>query len=148
MKKGQAAMEFLMTYGWAILIVLIVFGALFFFGIIDVKSKMPENIMFPPPIYGEDFTLTNDGTLKLKMRNYLEENIIINDSWYKGTDECEIISGFNVNPIIVSPQEEFILEYICPNAIGKRVKVYLSFKYARQSTSTEHTHTGYVLVNG
>jgi len=27
-KKGQAAMEFLMTYGWAILVVLIVIGAL------------------------------------------------------------------------------------------------------------------------
>ena len=56
-KKAQAAMEFLMTYGWAILVVFIVFGSLFFFGIIDLKSKLPEQAMFPPPIDAHDFTM-------------------------------------------------------------------------------------------
>jgi len=32
-KKGQAAMEFLMTYGWAILIVLVAIAALYFMGV-------------------------------------------------------------------------------------------------------------------
>ena len=36
MKKGQAAMEFLMTYGWAILIALIAVGALYY---LNVKPK-------------------------------------------------------------------------------------------------------------
>lgn len=35
MKKCQAAMEFLMTYGWAILVVLVAVGALFYFGVFD-----------------------------------------------------------------------------------------------------------------
>lgn len=34
-KKGQAAMEFLMTYGWAILVVLVAIGALAYFGFFD-----------------------------------------------------------------------------------------------------------------
>ena len=34
-RKGQAAMEFLMTYGWAILVVLVVIGALAYFGILS-----------------------------------------------------------------------------------------------------------------
>lgn len=33
MKKSQVAMEFLMTYGWAILVVLAGIGALFYFGV-------------------------------------------------------------------------------------------------------------------
>ena len=37
-KKAQAAMEFLMTYGWAILIVLIVLAALFYLGIFSPRS--------------------------------------------------------------------------------------------------------------
>ncbi len=37
-KKGQAAMEFLMTYGWAILIVLIALGALFFLGVFEGRT--------------------------------------------------------------------------------------------------------------
>jgi len=36
-KKGQAAMEFLMTYGWAILVVLIALGALFYLGVFSLN---------------------------------------------------------------------------------------------------------------
>ncbi len=35
MKKAQAAMEFLMTYGWAILVVLAAIGALAYFGVLN-----------------------------------------------------------------------------------------------------------------
>jgi len=37
-KKGQAAMEYLMTYGWAILIVIIVVAALYAMGVFNVGS--------------------------------------------------------------------------------------------------------------
>jgi hypothetical protein len=147
-KKSQAAMEFLMTYGWAIFISLTVFGALFFFGVVDLKSKMPETIMFPPPIKGEEFTMTSEGIIRIKLVNHLDETIVINNTWAQGTDECENIDTFSVDKINVNPQEAFVLEYTCPDAIGKRVKVYLSFKYARASTGIEKTHSGYVLVNG
>ena len=33
-KKSQAALEFIMTYGWAILVVLVAIGALAYFGIL------------------------------------------------------------------------------------------------------------------
>lgn len=38
MKKGQGAMEFLMTYGWAILVVLIAIGCLWYFGVLNPDS--------------------------------------------------------------------------------------------------------------
>ena len=34
-KKGQAAIEFLMTWGWAVLVVLIAIGALAYFGVLS-----------------------------------------------------------------------------------------------------------------
>ncbi|MBI4158931.1 hypothetical protein HY500_01585 [Candidatus Woesearchaeota archaeon] len=37
-KKSQAAMEFLMTYGWAILIVLVAIAALYFLGVFSGKT--------------------------------------------------------------------------------------------------------------
>ena len=40
MKKGQAAMEYLMTYGWAILIVIVVIGALFAMGVFNTSSAV------------------------------------------------------------------------------------------------------------
>ena len=47
-KKGQAALEFLMTYGWAILVVLIVIGALAYFGVLDPKRFLPEKCELGP----------------------------------------------------------------------------------------------------
>ena len=46
-RKGQAAMEFLMTYGWAILVVLIVIGALAYFGVLSPSTLLPEKCTFP-----------------------------------------------------------------------------------------------------
>ena len=40
-KKGQAAMEFLMTYGWAILVVLVAIGALAYFGVLSPDRFLP-----------------------------------------------------------------------------------------------------------
>jgi len=37
-KKGQAALDFLMTYGWAIALVVIVAAALFALGVFDVSN--------------------------------------------------------------------------------------------------------------
>jgi len=38
-KSAQAAMEFLMTYGWALLVVLIVIAALAFFGLLNPDNS-------------------------------------------------------------------------------------------------------------
>jgi len=46
-KKAQAAMEFLMTYGWAIMIVLIGIGALFFLGVFNPSTPSVCNISSP-----------------------------------------------------------------------------------------------------
>lgn len=46
-KKGQAAMEFLMTYGWAILVVLVAIGALAYFGVLSPEKLLPEKCVIP-----------------------------------------------------------------------------------------------------
>jgi len=46
MKRGQAAMEFLMTYGWAILVLLVMVGALSYFGILNPNKVVPERCFF------------------------------------------------------------------------------------------------------
>ncbi len=46
-KRAQAAMEFLMTYGWAILVVLAAIGALAYFGVLSPANLLPEKCEFP-----------------------------------------------------------------------------------------------------
>ena len=46
-KKSQSAMEYLMTYGWAILVVLIALGALFYLGVFSPST--PNRCELPAP---------------------------------------------------------------------------------------------------
>ena len=45
--KAQAATEFLMTYGWTVLIIMIVVGLLFALGVFDIKT--PNTCYTPEP---------------------------------------------------------------------------------------------------
>ena len=62
MKKAQAAMEYLMTYGWAILIVIIVAAALVALGVFDPCTWSPPAAtgfsVFTIPAGGWAFNLT------------------------------------------------------------------------------------------
>ena len=68
MKKGQAAMEFLMTYGWAILVVLGAIGALAYFGVLSPDRFLPEKCMLDPGIDCTGFKVTPTETT-LVLRN-------------------------------------------------------------------------------
>ncbi|HII71405.1 TPA: hypothetical protein HA265_01480 [Candidatus Woesearchaeota archaeon] len=57
-KRAQAAMEFLMTYGWAILVVLAAIGALAYFGVLSPDRFLPEKCTLPSGVACLDFTGT------------------------------------------------------------------------------------------
>jgi hypothetical protein len=62
-KKGQAAMEFLMTYGWAIVVVLAAIGALAYFGVLSPQKLLPDRTTFSAPVPNVDNAVvdrTND----------------------------------------------------------------------------------------
>lgn len=59
-KRGQAAMEFLMTYGWAILVVLAAIGALAYFGVLSPDRFLPEKCTLPSGFACLDFRTTTD----------------------------------------------------------------------------------------
>jgi uncharacterized protein (UPF0333 family) len=42
-KKGQQALEYLLTYGWAILIIIVVVGALFMMGVFKTSPQEDYN---------------------------------------------------------------------------------------------------------
>jgi hypothetical protein len=49
-RNAQAALEFLMTYGWAILVVLAAIGALAYFGVLSPEKFLPEKCTISPGI--------------------------------------------------------------------------------------------------
>jgi len=81
MKKGQAALEFLTTYAWAFLVILIMIGALAYFGILSPSRLLPDRCNFGPEVDCRDFQITHgtgtDGTIKIKLKNNVGEAINI-----------------------------------------------------------------------
>src|SRR3990170_3053196 len=78
LKRAQAAMEFLMTYGWAILVVLIVIGALAYFGVLDPSKLLPEKGGFPTGLHCDDYFVSTTG-INLTIQNGIGKDIEILD---------------------------------------------------------------------
>lgn len=53
-KRAQGALEFLTTYGWAFLIIIIMIGALAYFGVLDPSKLTPQRCDF----FGHQFDCT------------------------------------------------------------------------------------------
>jgi len=97
MKKAQAAMEFLMTYGWAILIVLIAIGALMFY--IKPSDILPEKCVISTGsgLFCDKWSAA-PGQLDLKVKNSLDEALTITtDSMiYDTTGNCTAASNVQI----------------------------------------------------
>ncbi len=65
MVKSQSAMEYLMTYGWAILIVAVVLGALYSLGIFNGANFLGGTCIAAPGYLCSNPLLATDGTLSL-----------------------------------------------------------------------------------
>ncbi|MFH0868150.1 MAG: hypothetical protein V1831_02470 [Candidatus Woesearchaeota archaeon] len=69
-KRSQAAMEFLMTYGWAILVVLVAIGALAYFGVLSPDKFLPAKCTLPAGIACTDFKIdAGASTIDVVLRN-------------------------------------------------------------------------------
>ena len=75
-KKSQAALEFLTTYAWAFLVILIMVGALAYFGILSPSKLLPDRCNFGSEITCVDYTLGTT-TLDLRLKNAVGEPIVI-----------------------------------------------------------------------
>ncbi|MEK6861923.1 MAG: hypothetical protein AABY07_08205, partial [Nanoarchaeota archaeon] len=76
MKKGQAAMEFLMTYGWALLVVLIAIAALAFFGVLNPSRFLPNSCNLAPGFGCVDFKADDsDNAVTIILQNGLGDTL-------------------------------------------------------------------------
>ncbi len=75
-RRAQAAMEFLMTYGWAILVVLVVVGALAYFGVLDPTMLLPDKCTFPAGLYCTDHR-AEQNKIQFLLQNGLGKDVII-----------------------------------------------------------------------
>lgn len=150
-RKGQAAMEFLMTYGWAIIIVLAAIGALAYFGVLSPQKLLPDRTVFPAPLPNVDNAVISlsDQTVAIAFMNNKGVDISIpgvsnfNISNPSSGASCVAMTS-SKNPTIANG-DSFILTWACTftgQSVGKKFKADVSFKYLNTETNQNLTQTG------
>ena len=102
--KGQAAMEFLMTYGWAILVVLAAIAALAYFGVLSPEKFLPQKCVLEPGLaciaHKVEPTQTTLVITNSKGSTVIVTNLAVggcstafNQEMLSGTDHTFVITG-------------------------------------------------------
>lgn len=74
-KKSQMALEFLTTYGWAILMLTVMIGVLTYYGIVNPKTFVPSKCVLGPEFSCEDYVILQDGSLRIVFKINVPEGI-------------------------------------------------------------------------
>jgi hypothetical protein len=160
MRKGQAAMEVLMTYGWAILVVLAAIGALAYFGVLDVNNILPERTVSQAPLPNIDNAVVSaTGNVSVVLTNNVGSTINITNSatfTLSGEDDCSGLSSATATDLVVaytngsqitepaqfSNGDTFLLQLACTGGTdGDRFKGDIKFSYMNMDSGLVRPHT-------
>ena len=136
-RKAQAAMEFLMTYGWAILVVLVAVGALAYFGVLSPDNFLPNRCTLPSGIGCTDHKVTSDG-VSVVLRNGLGYDMSIVTVKVAG---C----GTDGDPATIANGEDEIYTVACTPS-GSKFSGDLNVTYTLADTGLEHTARGSIIA--
>jgi hypothetical protein len=94
-RKSQAALEFLMTYGWAILIILIVIGALAYFGVLNPQRMLPSRCTLPSGWSCGDYAVdASDNTVRINIINGNGKSVTVTGVSANTTSGAKIDCGW------------------------------------------------------
>ena len=102
-KKSQAALEFLATYGWAFLIILIVIAALSYFGVLSPSKLLPDRCNFGSEFGCVDYSIGSNGVL-VKLRNGVGTSVVI-DEFSVSTEKSQLSCSSGIAGFVWKPGE-------------------------------------------
>jgi len=140
-RRGQAAMEFLMTYGWAILAAIIVIGVLAYFGVFSPSKLVPEvcTINSPLGLSPGDCQVSAAGGITLALRNGAGEQITISSI---NVANC----GTDIISTVVNDGAKPQLSVACTTSLvdGAKFSGDITITYKRTGGEFDQTSTGRV----
>ncbi len=96
MRRAQAALEFLTTYGWAFLVILVMIGALAYFGILSPGRFLPERCNVGPEFSCDEYQVSAaTGVLSVRFSNNVGQTIgtvVLNRAWW-AQEELNVTTG-------------------------------------------------------
>ena len=143
-KKGQAGLDFLMTYGWALLLIVIVIGALFALGVFNVGSFVGTRASGFAEVAPIGWQISSSGVLTMKFRN--DAGVNINVTSINATLGTQTISY--TTPFTISNGEKSstitVGTFSNPGSSGSSYSVKVKINYKNMDTGFEAIDSGTV----
>lgn len=140
--KAQAALEFLTTYGWAFLVILVMIGTLAYFGILNPSKILPNRCTFSSEFSCPDYLLKAD-EVRLKLKNNVGEPIEVTSVSLTKDDGTALSC---TAPSLGTWKAGEVKEYAwtsctAPTGLvqGNKGKVLLTIKYYASVSSSTYT---------
>ncbi|MCF7871766.1 hypothetical protein K9L97_01920 [Candidatus Woesearchaeota archaeon] len=76
-RKGQAALEFLTTYGWAFMVILVMIGALAYFGVLNPQNLIPDQCAITSGFSCRDTFVSNESIMISAVNNMGEPIYVV-----------------------------------------------------------------------
>ena len=144
--KAQAALDFLVTYGWAFIALTVVIGALYFMsGSTSPNKLVSDSCTFSDNFVCKDYQITKSGLVTLQMRNAVGTNVMINSTIC--SQQGEPVNGVIVataSPDVPSGGDFNITCNLGTQSKGK-VRFDVSIIYYKQSLSFPSSSDGLVI---
>lgn len=74
-RKAQAAMEFLVTYGWMLMVAALVAAAMFYMGVFDTNKYVPHQCNMGLDFRCEQYSTFTNGSIRINMLNKVGEPV-------------------------------------------------------------------------
>ena len=131
--RAQSAMEYLMTYGWAMLIIAVVLSALYVLGLFSPNTYVSSQCIFPAQLSCISSSLTTTGLLSINLEQAFTSPINVT------------AIGCNTNATIAYMTNEKTQIAIGGNATFTGIQCYTgSVPYSNKLGSL---YTGYIILN-
>jgi len=136
LKRAQAAMEFLMTYGWAIMAAVIALGVLAYFGVFSPGKYVSGTAVVTSPFYVNAWNVQESGIL-LELKNNGGESFTIQSVFIEG---C----GTNDTVMPISTGSLQAINIPCSSALGEgdNFKGDVVIKYRKAGSGLDSSSTG------
>lgn len=135
--KGQAAMEFLMTYGWAILAAIIAIGVLAYFGVFSPGRFVQDSYFIGAP-FGANAGKVNVTGITLDVQNGAGETVNITTVSISGIAGCTPLTYGQS----ISPGGSAVVTVPCTLTQDATVRGNINVNYLRQTSTIELSSTG------
>jgi hypothetical protein len=153
MRRAQAALEFLTTYGWAFIVILVMIGALAYFGVLSPSKVLPAKCIVEAGWDCKDYVI-HEGDFSINLVNKKGEAMknvgIINIT--SDSDQVPItLATCSITPVNVPADDAFVISCTPPavggvtvfqGLVGQKVKIDFIINYTMSRGTYAQTFSG------